>query len=136
MDNIDDTENYMIKKTSSHRRCARCITGMHIPRRRMDPSTDRYCTRSSGTMANSGIHSTPSRNCSPFRFRTIHLSQVFGIYRKCLASSPLANTRDLLVEYDYPNLIAMRSRGPIEQATWKRHSKILSVPIQRFHTDI
>jgi hypothetical protein len=54
------------------------------------------------------------------------------IYRKCLVALKPPD------EYDYPNLIAMTSRGPVKRAAWKRRSdsKILSVPIQRFHTDI
>jgi hypothetical protein len=79
MDNIDDTENYMIKKTSFHRRCARCITGMHIPKQRD------YGQFWNTFDAVAKLFSVSLPNNTSIA-SVWHLSQVFGIYRKCLAS--------------------------------------------------
>jgi hypothetical protein len=100
------SNTFIQRLTSFHRRCARYAAGHSTerpkqPRRRMDLSTDRYCSWSSGTSLRpiqEDIWGRRDGTCTPFRFRTI------DVYRQCLASFPLACTgtntserRDLVI---------------------------------------
>ncbi len=61
------------------------------PGRCMDLSSDRYCSRSSGTMVNYDLYSTSTQHY------ILRFASERYIYQQCLASFPLNSTRNQLV---------------------------------------